>query len=541
MLECLSSGPSPAETQASNQLKDATPARRYLAVWFPFLSTDRARILQASRSCELDDAPFVLVENQGGSLRLVAADRSAISLGLKIGMRLAAARSTVPRLIVGEFDPEADRRFLRRCSAACEFFTPLVALDSPEGLLLDITGCGHLFGGERDLCERLRRRLSQKGLSLRLAVAGTPDAARALARFGAREIIPPGEDEAAGRRLPITALDLPTETTLALSRAGMRSLDDLMKLPAKTLTARFGANLVARLHRIMGWEDIRITPLRAMPDCLAERHFAEPLGTVPSLLAVLERLAREIALLLERQGRGGRVFKASFFRTDGAVRRLTIETAEAGRDAKSLMRLMTLKIETLADPLDPGFGFDAVRLAVLRSEPIAEKEKRLEPDATIGNDEDEVGALIDRLVTRFGRERVMRFVAHDTHDPSRAAETLPVLLQKRSAPFPAPEPGEPPLRPLTLFDPPQLIEALAEVPDGPPLKFRWRRVLHEIARAEGPERIAPEWWRDGGHAPETRDYYRIEDGEGHRFWVFREGLYEDSTSRPRWFLHGLFS
>lgn len=531
---------SPAEPRSSS-LIESRPARRYLAVWFPFLSTDRVRIQQARSSRKPDDAPFVLVEKQGGALKLAAINRAGLSLGFKTGMTLAAARSAVPHLLVDEFDPDADERFLRRCSAACEIFTPLVALDGPDGVLLDVTGCAHLFGGEREFCDRVRRRFAARGLSLRFALAGTPDAARAIARFGATAIVPPGADEAAARVLPIAALGLPPETTLALSRAGMRSLDDLAKLPTKTLSARFGGALVTRLHRIMGWEDIRITPLRAPPDCLAERHFAEPLSTLPSLFAVLERLAGEVALLLERQGRGGRLYEASFFRADGAVRRLRIETAQAGRDAKSLLRLITLKIETLADPLDPGFGFDAVRLAVLQSEPIAEREQALEPDTAEKSDEDEVGALIDRLVARFGRERVLRFVALDTHDPARAAATLPVMSRKRFGPLCAPEQGGPPPRPLTLFDPPQPIEALAEVPDGPPLKFRWRRVLHEIAQAEGPERIAPEWWRDGGHAPETRDYYRIEDGHGYRFWVFREGFYEDGARRPRWFVHGLFA
>jgi protein ImuB len=200
--------------------------------------------------------------------------------------------------------------------------------------------------------------------------------------------------------------------------------------------------------------------------------------------------------------------------------------------------LLALKLETLTDPLDPGFGFDALRLGVLRAEPLPEEQVSLEGKAA---GETDVAALVDRLVARFGRERVLRFVAHETHDPRRIAACVPVASKAGSQPWPAPEPAHPPARPLTLFKPPQPIETLSELPDGPPLLFRWRRALHEVARAEGPERIAPEWWRGENCAPATRDYYRIEDALGRRFWIFREGLYEHGHRRPRWFLHGLFA
>jgi protein ImuB len=172
---------------------------------------------------------------------------------------------------------------------------------------------------------------------------------------------------------------------------------------------------------------------------------------------------------------------------------------------------------------------------------MAERQAALDGGPASQAEAGDVASLVDRLTARFGRETVQRFVTRDTHDPVRAGGSVPFLSRHKTAPFAHPEPGQPPARPLTLFDPPQWIEALAEVPDGPPLRFRWRRVLHEVARAEGPERIAPEWWRCGNAAPATRDYYRIENAHGHRFWVFREGLYEDQTTRPRWFLHGLFA
>lgn len=235
------------------------------------------------------------------------------------------------------------------------------------------------------------------------------------------------------------------------------------------------------------------------------------------------------------------MFEASFFRTDGMARRIALETAQGTREAPRLMRLIRLKIEALADPLDPGSGFDALRLAVVRSEPLHDVQQTLAGERATQDEARAVDDLVDRLVARFGRGNTRRFIARDTHDPALAGGTAPYPSQAASAPWPRPEPGQPPLRPLTLFTHPQWIEVMAEVPDSPPLRFRWRRVLHEVTRAEGPERIAPEWWREGALAPAIRDYYRVENALGYRFWIFREGLYEDSNARPRWFLHGLFA
>ncbi|WP_210202473.1 Y-family DNA polymerase [Alsobacter soli] len=482
------------------------------------------------------EGPFVLVDKARGALRIAALNAAALESGLKAGMALADARACLPALRVGETDPQADADLLQACATLCEMFTPLVALDGADGVLLDVTGCAHLFGGEEGLRMQARRTLARLGLHTRAVVADTPDAARALARHGAAKVVPPGETAAFVAGLPLAALDLGADTHLALGRAGFRAVGELAERPSQALTARFGAGLATKLARLMGREDIRLTPLRDPPACMAERHFPEPLGAMDSLMAVLERLGREVGAILERRGEGGRLFEASFFRTDGAVRRIVVETAQPLRDAPGLLRLVRLKIDALADPLDPGFGFDALRLAVRRAEPFDQSQADLEgkPDP-----DGDVAALVDRLVARFGRAQVLRFAARDSHDPLRAAALEPAAAP--AAPWPEPDPGQPPSRPVTLFDPPQAIEALAEVPDGPPLRFRWRRVLHDVARAEGPERIAPEWWRVGARPPATRDYYRVENGQGRRFWVFREGFHGEGEGRPRWFLHGLFA
>jgi len=490
----------------------------------------------------------VLVAKENGALQIGARDAAAERMGLTIGMPLTQARALVPHLVTRQADPDADADALRASAEACDMFTPLVALWGRDGLMLDITGCAHLFGGEGILLRRARQRLHGLGMTSCAAIAGTPHSAWAFARHRRNTIAQAGEEEALARTLPLTALDQDGATMLALSRAGFRTLGDLSDRPSHLLVARFGEPPAAAMRRILGHEDIRITPRRALPEVMAEKHFPEPLSAMESLLAVLERLAGDIMASLDRRGVGGRAFEASFFRSDGAVRRIAIETARPACEAAGLMRLIRLRIEALADPLDPGFGFDALRLAVLRSEPVHAAQRTLAGGDAAPDEAQALAELADRLVARFGRDSVRRFIARDTHDPVLAGGTVPYLSGDMSGGISGAilrswpdDPGQPPLRPLTVFAHPQWIEVMAEVPDSPPLRFRWRRVLHEVTRAEGPERIAPEWWRDGHHAPATRDYYRVEDACGHRFWMFREGLYDDSNARPRWFLHGLFA
>lgn len=510
--------------------------RRYLALWFPFLASERLR----RRACAApDERPLVLIEKDRGALRLADCDRRAVGLGLTRGLTLADARARIPDLVVVEADPAADQRLLAELAAFCDRFTPLVALDPPHGLVLDITGCAHLFGGEAALRQALGGRLRRLGFSLRASIAGTPEAARAFARFGGEALSPPGGDEERARRLPVAALEVAPESVLALSRAGLKTLGDLAQRPSHALSARFGEVLATRLRRILGREDARITPLRPPPDCMVERHFPEPLQDSDGLEAIVARLLAEVVRLLEARGEGGRAFEIGFFRSDGAVRRLALETGRPSRDAAAILRLYRERVEVLADPLDPGFGFDAIRLSVPVCEPLGTPQASLDGRAV---EEEAVADLVDRLVARFGRERVLRFVAQDSHQPEREAALVPAATSRseEANTWPAPQPEEPPARPLQLFEPPQPVETLAEVPDGPPLRFRWRRVLHEIARAEGPERIAPEWWRDGP-GEHTRDYYRVEDAQGRRFWLFRAGLYGRETTAPRWYLHGLFA
>ena len=440
-------------------------------------------------------------------------------------MTLADARARCPDLASLPHDPHADTRELDVLATRMLGLTPRVALDPPDGLLLDITGAAHLFGSEAHLA-RLAR--AKAGYTARHALAGHAAGARALVRYGNQDI----------HALPVAALELSEEALSGLRRAGLHTLGDLARRPMAGLAARFGEATVARLRAILGHTGNPIVPYQTTAPITAAARFAEPIARTEHVLDVLEGLLVETGRQMERRHLGGRRFVATLERSDGARRRLVVETGLPTRDCTPVMRLLRERIDTLADPLDPGFGFDAITLYVPRTEPLAARQDRLEGAPTT---QDDVAALIDRLATRLGAGNVRRLWACDTHIPEAAQQFVPAA--RGTSPSWAATPGTPG-RPLLLLDPPQPIAAIASVPDGPPQRFRWHGTLYEIRFAEGPERIAPEWWRhpEGhlSHRGLTRDYYCVEDNHGQRFWVFRRGLFEEQTD-PAWYLHGLFA
>ncbi len=471
-------------------------------------------------------------------MRIVAVDPAAQALGFT-GLALADARARAPDLQAIDHDPVADRQLLERLADGCDRFTPMVALED-EALTLDITGCAHNFaskdrGGEDGLVAAVEAWAARAGLQLRHALASTPEAAQALARF---QSMPATDEKAAVLRLPIAALRTDAETDLALRRAGLKTIGDLAGRSTAALAARFGEATTAALARLLGKSDSRISPRRAEPALLFERRFAEPIAQTDYALTVVGELAAEAAEAMLERHKGGRRFAARLYRSDGMVRTLAVEASLPLRDPKAVMRLFAERLDSLNDPIDPGFGFDLIRLAVPVLEPLAPTQLQLEGGAVTAG---ELTALIDRLSTRVGRGRFRRLREADTHIPEQAVLALPAIDAPEPTPWSAPEAGEPPLRPIHLFDPPQIIDVIAEVPDGPPHRFRWRRTLHEITRFEGPERIAAEWWKRDDNAGLTRDYYRVEDARGRRFWIFRHGLYGTEKINPGWYMHGLFA
>lgn len=470
-----------------------------------------------------------MIEKRRGALRIVALPPVAYELGLAPGMALADARARIPGLPAFDHDGAADAAWLLWLVEACERYTPNVAPSPPQSLVMDMTGCLNAAGmDERPLGHDLQARLARQGLQSRLAWADTPDAALALARFDCLR----AED------LPIAALDLGDDAHLALKRAGLHLIGDLKARPRAPLAARFGAGLPVRLARLLGEEDRRVTPHRTPPAIYAERRFAQPMATLAPLLEVIRALASEVRIQLARRDMGGRQFEVTLFRSDGHVARLCVASGQALRDPAQITTLFHERLEALADPLDPGFGYDMMRLAVPVTQELADEQADLASSTcTQGN----ITALLDRLTTRFGPHCLRHFHPRDEHFPEYAANFAPAPRQQKALEWPTREAGDPPLRPIFLYDPPQRTSVLAAVPDGPPLRFTWRGQQHIVLRHEGPERIAYPWWKHpDGHGP-TRDYYRVEDDRGRRFWLFRHGLYGQESAHPDWYIHGLFA
>jgi protein ImuB len=503
--------------------------------------------LRGRDSVALDD-PCIVVAKQNNALQISALDDAAAHLGLGIGIPLANARAICPQLRVFDADPAADAGTLNDIADWCDRFTPLVALDPPHGLFLDITGCAHLFGGEAALMQLLCAALTRQGFAVSAAIASTAICARTLTRHASGQIVGEGEEATAIHPLPVFMLGADETIVSGLRRAGLKTIGDVAARARHEITARFGAAFTSLLEQALGQGDAPISPRKPLPDYIVEKRFAEPVTTETVIAATLSGLAAMLVAAMDRQGKGARRLEASFFRTDGAVRSIVVEAGQPVTRTGVIERLFRERLEALSDPLDPGFGFDLVRLSASRTEIVVQQQRDL--DANV-HDNDAIAALIDRIAARIGGRRVVVHLPQDTHIPERAVLAAPAqhhLTAATHAVWPARTESEPPLRPLRLFEKPEPIKVpFATVPDGPPHHFTWRRATHAVVRVEGPERIAMEWWKQDGRTL-TRDYFRVEDEEGLRFWIYRDGLYgrelRDAKGEPvpaNWFVHGLFA
>jgi protein ImuB len=465
----------------------------------------------------------------GNRQEIQAVDPRAAKLGVKPGMAVADARAWQPDLVVEEHDPAADALDLRRLADWATRFSPLVAPEGSNGLLLDIAGCAHLWGSEAKLLADLDRHLRAFGLHHRAAIADTIGTAWALARHGGSDhmIAPPGNLRPALEHLPPAALRLPGELCDQLRRLGLNRIADLCALPRAALARRFGATLIDRLDQALGRRDEALSPLLPPPHCYVRLDFAEPVAQRAGIDRALALLLQRLTAALQPHESGPRKLELACYRVDGETQRLFVGTARASLDAAHLFRLFEEKLDTLA----PEEGFEAMRLSAGEVERLRARQGDLDTEDTRSQD---LAPLIDRLSNRLGEAAVHRVETRESHIPERAVHRLPPLAESPRLHWPKAT-----QRPIRLLPYPEPIEAVAPVPDDPPVQFRWRHVLHKVRAAEGPERIAPEWWLPGEEDGEIRDYYRVEDSEGRRYWLYRSGLYQAAPA-PRWYLHGMF-
>lgn len=478
---------------------------------------------------------------------ITAVDRKAAARGLHVGQRLADARALIPRLHSAPADPAGDAAALDRLADWCTRYTPWAAVDSSAtegldgtaGLMLDITGCAHMFGGEAAMIDNLLDKLSGFGVTAHAAAADTPGAAWALARF---DESPPDEEPCDGARrrartrarlavLPVEALRLPADLALRLRRLGLQTIGDCLKLPRAPLTARLGEDVLRRLDQMFGRELEPISPLRPVACWQAHVTFPDGIGRREDIDLATRRLLDELCAKLERAGRGARALELACYRVDGVVQTIAIGTSKPTHRAAHLMRLFAEKLGDVA----PGFGIEVMILSAMATDPLVLHQSDL--SAASRSAEHDLSDVIDRLRTRLGPKQVRRLVPRESHLPERAVAAAHALLRPSHGKS-SWMTGRP--RPVQLLTPPEPLEVSAPNDGGgagdddPPVRFRWRRSDYRVARAEGPERIEPEWWR-GGHEP-ARDYFWVEDGAGRRFWIYRA-----RSGKRGWYLHGLFA
>jgi protein ImuB len=512
--------------------RDAT-ARRILSLHLPQFAMERFQRLAARRHAALpEDVPQVLVVEGPHGPVIHAINRAAGLAGAHVGARVVDMRALCPDLKVEYADLRGDRAALEKLMLWARRWCPWTAVDGPSGLIMDTTGSDHLWGGEPGMLREIEARLSTLGLSASLAIAPTQGAAWALARFGGvRECCLPAGLAARIAPLPVRALRLDGDTVLLLQRLGLKTIGDLAGVPRISLARRFSraalpANPLLRLDQMMGRLAEPISSPDDPPRFAAAARLAEPvLDPAPHLPGLCAALCASLAAA----GFGARQVTLTVFRVDGEVAFAAATTSQPNRDAGHLLRLFDGRL----DRIDPGFGFDLITLAATVAERMDIRQARLDGGA---DDAAGLARLIDRLSGRYGAKALTRPVPRMSHIPERRAVWAPAMAVSDP-----PAPARPRIpRPVRLFDHPEEVHVVYAVPEGPPAQFIWRRVTHRVTRFAGPERIAPEWWAD---KPGTRlrDYYRIEDHSGRRFWIYRDGVLGDGRGQvPRWFVHGVF-
>jgi protein ImuB len=536
---------------------------RVLYVYLPGWPIDRLRragLLPSLRpgARPAEEPPFATVIATGGRRLIAEVNPAAVAKGIAPGTPLADALSFLPGLATRPAELAEDTAALRHLAEWCGRYSPWTAPDhhsngGADGIKIEITGSAHLWGGEAALVADLSRRLARQQIAHRLAIADTIGGAWALAHYAAADDVPiivkTGETRAALAPLPAAALRLDPTIVQGLHRVGLRRVGEIMAMPRDALARRFGETVGRRLDQALGDLPEPLSPLGEAPSRRVRLSLAEPIADPADLARAAERLTQDLVTRLAREGMGARRLDLGFHRIDGRVEHISIGTARPSRDPVHLAKLLIGKLDTV----DPRLGVEDVILAAFAVEPLAPQQIEMTGNAATTSG---TAPLFDRIGAKLGLDAIARLEPRESHIPERASVASPIA----DSPHPHPpiahaiDPflscavgeGQKPPRPVRLFAPPEPVEAFWVLPDDPPFRFTWRRRAHRVAQADGPERIAEEWWRpdgqlvDGAGAPDAiRDYYRVEDETGRRFWLFRAGL--PGGPPPRWFVHGVFA
>jgi protein ImuB len=496
--------------------------KRFMAIWFRHLLTDGL----ARRRAELRNLPFVLAAPQKNRMVITAASAAAERDGAFTGMAVADARAAVAELVVIDEVPDQAAKLLKLIGLGCIRYTPIVSLDLPAGLMLDISGCAHLWSGEGNYLKEIVLKLRAAGFDSRAAIADTLGTAWAVARFGQkRPIISSDEHALAIAGLPPAALRLEAAILDRLQKLGFRTIGPLLDLPPQILRRRFGQGLLLRIDQALGREEEYWEPL-VPPVPYAERlPCMEPIRTAAGIEIAILKLLQTLCMRLQANGKGIRKATLKCHRIDGRKVQVSITTTKGSHSVSHLVRLFQLQISKI----EPALGIELFLLEAPRLEDMETVQEQLWAEAK-GLADTELAELLDRIAGKVGSEAIQRFLPAENHWPEHSVKLATSLTEEPETAWPEL------LRPIRLLPVPEPIEVMALVPDHPPKTFIHKGKRHTVAKADGPERIGREWWQDSG---EHRDYYVVEDSDGQRYWVFRSGYYDGGDAR--WYLHGYFA
>ncbi len=475
----------------------------------------------------LRNIAFVLASPDHGRMMITSTNILAQKQGIEQGMAVADARAIVPNLEVLDDPPDISTRLLTGLAEWCIRYTPAVAIDPPDGLMLDITGCAHLWGGEKQYITHISKRFEHFGYDTGIALADTIGAAWALARFGGNVIIEARRQTEALLPLPPSALRIEEATTGRLEKLGLRQISQFINMPRPALRRRFGLQLLQRLDQALGYEAEMIKPVQPIEPYLERLPCLEPIITATGIEIALKRLLDALChrLLQEQKGLRRAIFKG--YRIDGKIQKIDIGTNRPSCNSKHLFKLFELKIETI----EPALGIELFTLEALQVEELSPAQEKLWAHSA-GLDNIDLAELLDRISGKVGAENIHRYVPSEHYWPERSFKQALSINETEPVSWKINKP-----RPLHLLSRPEPIEVTAPVPDYPPMLFRYKGLLHKIIKADGPERIEAEWWLQNG---QHRDYYCAEDEDGCRYWLFRSGHY-DAAKSYQWFIHGFFA
>lgn len=498
--------------------------KRFISIWFRYLKTD----WWIRRQPALGDKPFVLALPDHGRMVITAANRLAQNQGINIGMVVADARALIPSLEVLDDQPETLNRLLNGLAEWCIRYTPAVAIDPPDSLLLDVTGCAHLWGGEKQYITEMCKRFKQFGYDTSAAMADTIGTAWAIARFGHNDkIIESGQQHMALLSLPPAALRIEVSAIERLEKLGLRQISQLISIPRSALRRRFGVQFLQRLNQALGYEEEGINPVHPIEPYQERLPCLDPIVTATGIEIALQRLLDTLCHRLEREQKGLRTALFKGYRIDGKVQKIEIGTNRPSCNTKHLFKLFEIKIESI----EPASGIELFTLEASKVEDLSTVQEQLWANK-MELDNVELSELMDRLAGKIGAHNIHRYVPAEHYWPERSFKQTSSVNETFQTSWKVNRP-----RPLQLLARPELVEVTAPIPDYPPMLFRYKGKLHKIMKADGPERIEAEWWlQEGQH----RDYYCVEDEDGYRYWLFRSGHY-DAAKSYQWFIHGFFA